>query len=189
MQKNDDKVGNITTNKEGKKESERGRSKIDSRKITINFGLCACVEDKKAVWLHHISRKIYLFFLQNSFLAILTLISRKLVQRRGIGEKCGFFATRRPSPKGQEVIIYVETFLRLLSTVLWLVFSCSVGFSKFHLNVVSKWSKHFFCCVVVNRASLSLHPFQLWLGAPNVNFRKISVRKTFLYPEFSEHLL
>ena len=49
MQKNDDKVGNITTNKEGKKESERGRSKIDSRKITINFGLCACVEDKKAV--------------------------------------------------------------------------------------------------------------------------------------------
>ena len=159
MQKNDDKVGNITTNKEGKKESERGRSKIDSRKITINFGLCACVEDKKAVWLHHISRKIYLFFLQNSFLAILTLISRKLVQRRGIGEKCGFFATRRPSPKGQEVIIYVDTFLRLLSTVLWLVFSCSVGFSKFHLNVVSKWSKHFFCCVVVNRASLSVHPF------------------------------
>ena len=40
------------------------------------------------------------FFLQNSFLAILMLISRKLVQRRGIGEKCGFFATRRPSPKG-----------------------------------------------------------------------------------------
>ena len=67
------------------------------------------MEDKKAVWLHHISRKIYLFFLQNSFLAILTLISRKLVQRRGIGEKCGFFATRRPSPKGQEVIICVET--------------------------------------------------------------------------------
>ena len=28
------------------------------------------------------------------------LISRKLVQRRGIGEKCGFFATRQPSPKG-----------------------------------------------------------------------------------------
>ena len=31
------------------------------------------------------------FFLQNSFLAILMLISRKPVQRRGIGEKCGFF--------------------------------------------------------------------------------------------------
>ena len=33
-------------------------------------------------------------FLQNSFLAILMLIGRKSVQRRGIGEKCGFFATR-----------------------------------------------------------------------------------------------
>ena len=30
------------------------------------------------------------FFLQNLFLAILMLISRKLVQRRGIGEKCVF---------------------------------------------------------------------------------------------------
>ena len=34
------------------------------------------------------------FFLQNSFLAFLMLISRKLVQRRGIGEKCGFFSAR-----------------------------------------------------------------------------------------------
>ena len=50
------------------------------------------------------------FFLQNSFLAILMLINRKLVQGRGIREKCGFFATRRPSPKGQEVTIYVKTF-------------------------------------------------------------------------------
>ena len=40
------------------------------------------------------------FFLQNLFLAILMLISRKLVQRRGIGEKCVFFATRWPSTKG-----------------------------------------------------------------------------------------
>ena len=30
-------------------------------------------------------------FLQNLFLAILMLIHRKLVQRRGVGEKCGFF--------------------------------------------------------------------------------------------------
>ena len=44
--------------------------------------------------------EFYVFFLKNSFLAILMLISRKLVQRRGIGEKCAFFATRRPSPKG-----------------------------------------------------------------------------------------
>ena len=40
------------------------------------------------------------FFLQNSFLAILMLISQKLVQRRGIGEKSVFFATRWPSIKG-----------------------------------------------------------------------------------------
>ena len=41
------------------------------------------------------------FFLEKlAGLAILMLISRKLVQRKGIGEKCGFFATRRPSPKG-----------------------------------------------------------------------------------------
>ena len=39
--------------------------------------------------------------MKNSFLAILLamLLSRKPVQRRGIGEKCGYFATRRPSPK------------------------------------------------------------------------------------------
>ena len=30
------------------------------------------------------------FFLENSFLAIIMLISRKLVQGRGIGEKCSF---------------------------------------------------------------------------------------------------
>ena len=65
------------------------------------------MENKNHVWLHRISRKICLFFLQNSFLAILMLISRKLVQRRGTGEKYGFFAGRRmgscrPSPKGQE---------------------------------------------------------------------------------------
>ena len=40
------------------------------------------------------------FFLQNSFLAILMLISQKLVQRRGIGEKWVFFATRWSSTKG-----------------------------------------------------------------------------------------
>ena len=47
---------------------------------------------------------IYVFFLlKNSFLAILMLISRKPVQRRGTGEKCGFFATCRPSPKRLKV--------------------------------------------------------------------------------------
>ena len=40
------------------------------------------------------------FFLQNSFLAIFMLISQKPVHRRGIGEKCGFFTTRRAVTKG-----------------------------------------------------------------------------------------
>ena len=30
---------------------------------------------------------------------------------------------------------------------------------------------------------------QSWSGAPNVNIREISVRKTIWYLEFSEHLL
>ena len=37
------------------------------------------------------SKNMPFFFLQNLFLAILMLIHRKLVQRRGIGEKCCFF--------------------------------------------------------------------------------------------------
>ena len=42
----------------------------------------------------------YAFFSCKTFLAILMLISRKSVQRSGIGEKKkGFFATRRPSEK------------------------------------------------------------------------------------------
>ena len=69
---------------------------IDAQK-SPNFGFCACAENKKGVLLRQISRKICLFFLQNAFLAILLLISRKLVQTRGVGKKCGFFATRRPS--------------------------------------------------------------------------------------------
>ena len=48
MQKKDDKVGNKTANKEGKegkKQSERERSKL-IRKKSQN---CACVKNKKAV--------------------------------------------------------------------------------------------------------------------------------------------
>ena len=51
------------------------------------------------------------FLMQKSFLVILLamLISRKQVQRRGIFEKCGFFATRRPSPKGlKKVTIFFQ---------------------------------------------------------------------------------
>ena len=39
-------------------------------------------------------------FLQNLFLAIVMLIHRKLVQRRGIGEKCGFFRYSLAVTKG-----------------------------------------------------------------------------------------
>ena len=60
MQKKGDKVDNKTNNKERKEGKKDGEREI---------------------------RKICLFFLQNSFLAIFMLISRKPVQRRGIGEK------------------------------------------------------------------------------------------------------
>ena len=48
MQKKDDKVGNKTASKEGKKESERERSK-QIRQKSPNFGFSACVKNKKAV--------------------------------------------------------------------------------------------------------------------------------------------
>ena len=69
----------------------------------------------------------YFGFLQNSFLAILMLISRKLVQRREIGEKCGFFATRRPSPKGyagclRKYLAYIP--LILFSKSAYLLLGC-----------------------------------------------------------------
>ena len=74
----DDKVGNKTAYEEER--LLRMREKQKSCLITLD------------------QLEIMPFFLQNSFLAILMLISRKLVQRRRIGDKCGFFATRRPSP-------------------------------------------------------------------------------------------
>ena len=51
---------------------------------------------QKKLFNYAIIRKICLCLMKNSFLAILLamLISRKPVQRRGIGEKCGFFSTK-----------------------------------------------------------------------------------------------
>ena len=48
MQKKDDKVGNKTANKEGKK---RAGEKDQNRfaKKSPNFGFCACVKNKEAV--------------------------------------------------------------------------------------------------------------------------------------------
>ena len=77
MQKKDDKVGNKTAYEE-------------ERLVRMR--------EKKSFLIMLDQLEIMPFFLRNSFLAILMLISRKLVQRRRIGDKCGVFATRRPSP-------------------------------------------------------------------------------------------
>ena len=44
------------------------------------------------------------FLLQNSFLAILMLISQKPVQRRVIGKKCVFFAGRQKRVKTEIIM-------------------------------------------------------------------------------------
>ena len=71
MRTKDDQVGNKTANKDGKEGKKRAREKDRNR-----------------------------FAKKRSIFWLLLKLSRKLVQRREIGEKCGFFATRRPSPKG-----------------------------------------------------------------------------------------
>ena len=101
--KKDGRVGKKTANKEErkrkKKERERKIEKYSQK--SQNFGLCACLINKKAVWLRDWSEKNAVFvakFILTILLAM--LIGRKPVQRRGRGEKCGFFATRQSSPKG-----------------------------------------------------------------------------------------
>ena len=48
MQKKDDKVGNKTANKEGKKRArENDRNRFTKK--SLNSGFCACVKNKKAV--------------------------------------------------------------------------------------------------------------------------------------------
>ena len=78
-----------------KKESDGERLKIDSQ-MKSKFWPVRMREKQKKLFNQAISRKICLFLMKNSFLAILLamLISRKPVQRRGIGEKCGFFSTK-----------------------------------------------------------------------------------------------
>ena len=60
MQKKEDKVGNKTTNNEGKKQKKKARENDRNR-------FAYAWKTKKAVKLRQISRKIWLFFLQNSF--------------------------------------------------------------------------------------------------------------------------
>ena len=102
MQNKDDKVGNKTANKEEmqrKKREQERKIEIDSQK---KVQILAFVQVWKTKKLFNYGRLVekHAFSLQNSFSAFLTLISWKPVQRRGIGEKCSFFASWWPSPKG-----------------------------------------------------------------------------------------
>ena len=95
MQKKDVNVGNKTANKEERqrKKRERERSKQirkNNNNIIIILAFAHAWKTKKLFNYVRLVGKMP-FFLRNSFLTILMLISRKLVQRRGIGEKCGFF--------------------------------------------------------------------------------------------------
>ena len=108
MQKKDDKVGNEAANKEERqskkgeqeKEMEIGSKKKNNNKNKSKFWLLRMREKQKSLLNYARLVGKYVFFLENSFLAILMLMSRKLVQRRDVGEKCGFFAAVRPSPRG-----------------------------------------------------------------------------------------
>ena len=102
MQRKDDKEGNklpMNLIKKQKKEKKRAREK-DRNKFAKKSKFCLLTlawKTKKAVKLHQISRKICLFSCKNLFLAILMLISRGLVQRRGIGEKKNRFFRYSPT--------------------------------------------------------------------------------------------
>ena len=107
MQKKDDKVGNEDANKEerqSKKGEQEKEMEIDSKKKTTKkmskFWLLRMREKQKSLLNYARLVGKYVFFLENSFSAILMLMSRKLVQRRDVGEKCCFFAAVRPSPRG-----------------------------------------------------------------------------------------
>ena len=94
MQKKYDKMGKkIEYKKAGlniKREVER-KIKTDSQK-SPHFGLCACSKTKKL--LNHI-RLVgkYALIVAKLILATLMLINQKPVQKRGISDKCVFFAT------------------------------------------------------------------------------------------------
>ena len=99
MEKKDDKVGKKTAKKNEKKR-ERERSNRFAKKKSPNFGFCACVKNKMLFNYVRLVGKYVFFSRKTLFFAMVMLISRKLVQERGIGGKRCFFATRRRSPKG-----------------------------------------------------------------------------------------
>ena len=73
MQKKDDKVGNKTTKSKSKKKSKK---RVRERKIEIDSRMR---EKQKKLFNYVRLVGKYAFFLQNSFLAILMLLSRRIV--------------------------------------------------------------------------------------------------------------
>ena len=100
MQKKDVNVGNKTANKEERQRKKKRAKDQDQNRfaiiiiIIIIIIILAFAHAWKTKKLFNYVRLVgkMPFFLRNSFLTILMLISRKLVQRRGIGEKCVFFS-------------------------------------------------------------------------------------------------
>ena len=105
MQKKDDKVGNKTANKEERQRKKRERERKIEKDLTKNNNWLVHMREKqKSCFKNYVLLVgkyfifIYLFFLHKHYyisakliLAILMLIRRKPVQKRGTGEKCGFF--------------------------------------------------------------------------------------------------
>ena len=90
MQKKEDKVSIKTTNKEEKEGKKRAREKYRNRfekKLQILAFAHAWTTKKLFNYVRLVGKYAFFLILQNSSLAILMLISRKPVQRRGIGEK------------------------------------------------------------------------------------------------------
>ena len=107
MQKKDDKVGNKTANKEERQRKKRERERKIEKDLTKNNNWLVHMREKQKSFFKNyvlLVRKyfififIIIFFLHKHYyigakliLVILKLISRKPVQRGGIGEKCGVF--------------------------------------------------------------------------------------------------
>ena len=107
MQKKDDKVSNKTANKEERQRKKREQETKIEKDLTKNNNWLVHMREKQKscfknyvllVGKYFIFIFIYLFFLHKHYyigakliLAILMLISRKPVQRGGIGEKYGVF--------------------------------------------------------------------------------------------------
>ena len=99
----------------------------------------------------------YAFLLQKSFLAILMLISRKPVQRKGIGEKCGFFHYSPAVTKGLMWLYANNMYLPvcLLTALLWLLRDLR-NFSA-DKNFLERMLQGKTCCASVRISLLDKH--------------------------------